>query len=298
MKNLDIAFPFYTRLTEQYRYREYVDRDCQLVCFGNRLIPFQIRRAHNAGTLSDLHFYLYDAETNTLSDTISTTYLVLSAGTTYDYISYNAASDLPVSLTQKKYYVVIVDDIASVTYYSEVISALASSEEADYIKIRWGNYTTLAGIQASWAQDLYVNQVFKTPSYTREDTGEKIDGLMIPEKKIVQKADVVRLLFASEYIVDALMLLPLMDLVQITDQFGDCYTPQEVRVKDPQWNADNKGATAMLEIEFVKQTVIKKTGFVERACSCNSPNQSSSLTWDSTFYTFDDSSTTFDQTLI
>jgi hypothetical protein len=103
----------------------------------------------------------------------------------------------------------------------------------------------------------------KVPEYPRFDDAEEKGGIKIYRSQILQKANVINIITTPEYLVDALMMLPMMDNVSLILQNGDSIDIQQVEVEDPEWTEKNKGATALLTIKLIEYTVIKKLSFAE-----------------------------------
>jgi hypothetical protein len=275
MKNLNTVLPFYDAYTEWYKYRDDVvigDKQLRLVCGLKRLIPFIIRRATTGGTTSTLTFQLVDENHGSpFATPVAATYLNYDTGTVYDYIWYDASldfvADIPIG---KIFYVKITDTSQSPTkvYYSERIMAVANI--TDYTMLEFWDDELLNNIKASFHQKVYIDNVYKTPDYIREDEGEKMDGILLKQKMTVQKVLNLHNLLVPEFLLDALITLPMMTNVQVTDINSTCIVPLEVRLKDPDWQADTGGSFAKLDIQFVEWVVLKKGGYKEVGCNCSS----------------------------
>lgn len=267
-KNLNTVFPFYDALTEQYRYREDVTRQPFIISAADHLPPFIIRRLHNTGTTANLVFDIVPLNSAVIS--VTPTILNITAGTSYDYIWYDSTPlASPIPPDELGYYLHIHDEGATPhkDWYSEVF--LTRSSIADLLKLSFTNAEELANIGGGFIQSLYINSILKVPEYPREDTGDKRDGLLVKEKQSLMKADIIRMISVPEYLVDGLMLLPLMDDVSLYLQDGSCIQPLEVRVGDPEWSDERKGAFAKLKITLIESIVIKKLNFKEMGCNCN-----------------------------
>ena len=268
-RNLPTIVPFYEAVTEQYRYRTDVDEPMCLIASSTSLLPFIIRTPHHAGLkVSDITFDLYDTATNTKQTTYhwnghaSTGFIIaISSGTTYDYIYHTPSTISTPSLPTGGYYLVVGHP--DVTYYSENFNIVSSV--SDYIKLDFANDTIISGIAPYFYQTIYLddNSSLKTPEYIREDTGEKRNGILVKEKQVVIKSEMLRVLLAPEYMVDAMILLPLMDNVYVTPVGGTQTTYSEVRVKDPEWVESSNGTLAKLEIQLLTLLSIKKLNFKE-----------------------------------
>lgn len=275
MKNLNTILPFYDSAAEWYKYRDDVlieNKQLRLVCGVKRLMPFIIRRLTTGGTTSTLNFQLIDENHGSPFQTpVAATYLNYDTGTVYDYIWYDAsldfAADIPIG---KVFYVKITDTSQTPTkvYWSERIMCVASL--SDYTLIEFSNDALLNNIKAGFEQKIYIDNVFKAPDYLREDEGEKMDGILLKQSMTAQKVLNLWNMPTPEFLIDALITLPMMDNVEVTDVNADCFVPLEVRLKDPDWLSDAGGSFAKLCIQFVQWIVIKKGGYKEVGCNCAS----------------------------
>jgi len=275
MKNLNTIVPFYDSTDEQFfRKQDLIlkSKYFRLVCGTKRLTPFIIRRLTTGGTTATLTFNIINAATGaTIQTPVSATYLNFDTGTSFDNIWYDAsadfASDLPIGVGV---YVKITDASQTPTkiYYSEVFMVVASL--SDYTLVEWSNDIQLGNIKGTFVQKMYVDNILKVREYQRKDTGTERDSFLVKESMIVLYVDNLNLLKSPAFVCDALILLPLMDTVQVTDIFTDCFIPMDIKVKDPEWNAESGGTEAKLVIQFIKEMIIKKLTFKEMSCSCPS----------------------------
>lgn len=272
MKNLNTILPFYDATTEWYKYRDDIlieKKQLRLVCDVKRVLPFVIRRLTTGGTTAALTFKIASEGGALLQTPASATYLTVDTGTTYDNIWYLAdadfASDLPLGET---IYIQITDtsQTPTKTYYSERVMVV--SDLTAYTLVEFWDEAILNNIKASFHQKIYIDNAFKTPDYIREDEGEKMDGVLLKQKMTVQKVLNLYNLLTPEFLVDALITLPMMNNVQVTDIHSNCIVPLEVRLKDPEWMSDVGGSFAKLDIQFVEWVVIKKGGYKEVSCNC------------------------------
>ena len=265
-KNLNTVFPFYQSLAEQNINKEYVDTDCALVCERNRLLPFQLRRLKDATGLTNVTLKIYDAADDTIEQTLTPgTFLdwgSISGDPTYDYLSYNGtllSSNLSLG---KTYYIILYDGTSS--WYSERFSVRAAM--TDFMLLTFQFATPLNNMIPLYDFKLYINQVLKVPEYPRFDDAEEKDGIKIYRSQVMQKANIIRLLSIPEYLVDALMMLPMVDTISLALQNGDTIDIQQVDVEDPEFITENKGSTATFVIKLIEYTVIKKLNFTEMGC--------------------------------
>lgn len=268
MKNLNVVQPCYDAVTEQYNYREDIVKSPCNVYLYDTLIPIIIRRTHSAGTDANLTIYFYndDGTAYSTASEAGTGLFTITTGTTYDYLILK--TKWTTKLPAGSYYIKITDAYPSPDkdWFFERFSVVTTV--STLLKLEFSNNTQLANIAGTFSQTLYINNTLKTPEYIREDTGEKRDGLLVKEKQVLMKAYILREILATEYLIDALMLLPLMDNVTLTTQSGEVMTFDEIRVKaDPEWQADAYGSMAKLEILLIKDIVVKKLNFKETGYS-------------------------------
>jgi hypothetical protein len=306
-KNLYTILPFYSAVSEQNRYKEYVPTHTvtgfekerrgpdRLFCFENRLLPWTVRVARTYATCTITVKLLSDTDGGGGLDITATVagYLTTVTDTAYHYVSFYATSDMTGYLTGVDYYinselylkVTVTQNGTATNLYSDRFTLKTNTQEKYHTKIEWWSTSTRAGIQANVKQFFFIDNLFKTPEYPREDEGTKVDGVMVYEKQIVQKAVRIRLLNAPEYMVDAVMMLPLADVIQVTDGLNsekadvsalptaECWTPQQATVKDPEWKEESFGSVAKVEIQFIKSTIVKRLNFSDMPCSCTTGSQ-------------------------
>jgi hypothetical protein len=263
MKNLNTILPFYDALTEQYRYREDSDVDPCLTVTDTGMIPFCIRRTHNDGTKANITIYVKDL-TGTIKETLTgNSYLTITTGTAFDHILFSTGTSISPALSTGSRYLHIHDEGATThkDWYSETF--IVQNSVTTFLKFEFSNATELSNIPAAFLQIVYLNSTLKTPEYLREDTGDKRDGLIVKEKQVWMKSYTMRSILATEYLVDALMLTPMMDYNWVTTQSGEVMSFDEIRVKDPEWNAEAKGSRAKIELQLIKDVVVKKLSFKE-----------------------------------
>lgn len=322
MKNLNTVFPIYQSaisggdgLIQQDSYKEYVDNDRPLICFANNLLPFVIRRSPSARTTSAITFQLWKKGDASPTTTFSSSLIEIDYSTVhtpardYDYL-FHWGGALGTPMSPGVYYLLINDEISSgtyVTYYSENFVVRPESEKINYTKLKfWNLYTSEFlneipyGIGATTLHHtLYINNLLRTPTYLREDTGEKVDNLIVFEKQVVQKQLKIYGMLTPEYLLDGLSVLPLWDGVEITEgNSGECWVPKAIQIGEPEWFAEAKGAVAKIEMDFVRWSVVKKYSFVEKSCSCDGqlpPPVGILFTIDNLTPTIDDLTLTIDQ---
>jgi hypothetical protein len=300
MKNLNTVFPFYYSgyswddLAQLDRSIEGNDQPKYIISFENDLLPFCIRREHNGDVGSLLIVEVFDLDdlttpfmtVNNIMDNV-----LYSLGSVYDHLFFfGAQKPLPSSFPVGKNMFVKVTDAGSGVneyYYSEVFTVRPEAEKSEYVKLEFGsdsgelNEILWGTDDLQFLQTVYLDSRFKVPSYLREDVGDKIDNLIVYEKQSVAKELKLVVLPVPEYVIDALITLPMFDLIQVTEN-GECWTPVQVSVKDPEWYEQLKGVAAKLEISLVKWVAIKKLSYKEMNCKCgtsgNTGNQSKTVT--------------------
>jgi len=264
MKNLNTAFPFYDALDEQTRFKDHCDAVPFIISPSTCLVPFAIKRLHSAGVNTDITLYFYPVNGGSPVEVHGDDAgIVVTSGTTYDYISYNGTDwPAPLPIESGGYYLVVKDAFPATDkfWYSETFGVRSSVSE--YFKLEFSNDTQLADILAKFNQIIYLDEFFKAPEYPREDTGEKRDGILVKEKQIVSKTQVLYLPQVPEYLADALILLPLMDIVTVTID-SVAYTFDQVTLKDPEWSDPGYALFAKLELSFINVLAIKKLNFKE-----------------------------------
>jgi hypothetical protein len=229
-------------------------------------IPFCIRRPHHDGDITTIELDLYDYATNTKQ----TSYhwhgdgFGLSAiitGTSYDYILYTAGATVATpSLPTGMFYLVVKDTTVAKSYYSETFAIVSSV--SSLIRLEFSNTAIISNI-APFYQVVFLNNTLKVPEYLREDTGDKRNGILVKEKQVLIKSEKIQIPICPEYLVDALMLVPLMDNVYVTPPGGSQTSYSEVKAKDPEWSELAKGAYAKFELQLLTIMSIKKLNYKE-----------------------------------
>jgi len=261
-KNLNIPFPFYQSLAEQNSYKDYVDSDIALIGLSDRLLPFVLRRPLDPTGLANVTLEIKDTNNNLIIALDPATYLDIMSDAEGEYLQYNDATfgGLSWDIT---YYAELFD--GTKRWFSEIF--VVRKTLFNYMLLSFKLDKMLNTIAPNYYFKLYINQVLKVPEYPRFDDAEEKDGIKIYRSQILQKVNVIRFLTAPEYLVDALMMLPLMDTVTLATQNGDLIEIQQIDLEDPEWTPSNKGATALLIVKLVEYTVIKKLNFTEMGCS-------------------------------
>jgi hypothetical protein len=271
MKNLCTIYPFYDSLSEQFRYgkesftiKNFVSESAvpYIVCPAENMIPWVIRRTHSAGVIEQITLYFYPL---TGGDPLEIhgedAGITITSGTSYDHIIYDGDA-WPSPLPVNAYYLVVYDSAATKYWYGETIGIRSTTDMALYLKLKFHNVTELASIPANFEQYVYVDQTLRAPLYIREDTGDKRNGILVKEKQVLLKGDVIRFNQCPEYLTDALIIVPMMDVVTLTAG-GTEYSYDEIRVNDPEWSEGGYGLFAKIELQFISDLLIKKLNFKE-----------------------------------
>ena len=265
MKNLDTVFPFYDNLTEQTRFRPGMDAVPFIIIPHDRMIPFVISREHSAGTVNDIDIRIVPCNgENAIEMTGRDLGMVISQGPVYDDI-YCTGHLFPQAIDESAqgYYMEVIDQFPQTpkVWYSETFGIRTSL--SDYLYLEFKTDYRLSRILPYFIQALYIDQRLNYPEYTREDTGDTRDGVMVREKQVRTKADVLSFDIIPEYLTDALTLLPMMDMVQLTTPDNQIRVYVAVTIKDPEPIKESYGMFAGLEIHLISGVVIKKLNFVE-----------------------------------
>lgn len=264
MKNLNTCFPFYDALDEQVRFKGALTPVPFILSLNTKLPPFVIRRVHSAGVVADLTVFVYPCNGgNTIEIHGDDFGLSISTGTSYDYIQYlNGTLPAALPASDGGYYLVVQDAFPATDklWYSETFGVRTSVSE--FFKITFSCNTQLSNILAAFVQVAYFDTFFRAPEYPREETGDKRDGVLIKEKQVILKSETLAIQQSPEYLIDALLLLPLNDIVTVSLASGD-YTYVEIKVKDPEWSDQGFARFGKIELQFINVLAIKKLNFKE-----------------------------------
>ena len=260
------VFRFYDNKDKQNRYYDYVHgnlRTWSLYSDVYRVLPFQIQVT--SGTqASDVVVYLVDPLDDAQVDISSyftitgTKDLYIETFTSYDYLIYNRNQNLNTAIPQGKWYLKIT--AGGETFYSEVFSVvdLAGKIIIDYYHtsdVDTIDYTN--GAESQYSNKLILGTLFNKPEYIYTEEGiEDGNGSFIPTFR--RRAKKYKFVFyAPEYVVDAVSLMPLHDVITVvTDYEGsstESMTALDFQVADVEWN-ETKG--------FAKVTCEFRTGAV------------------------------------
>ena len=161
-------------------------------------------------------------------------------------------------LEEGMYYMTLSD--GTDTWWSEILTLV--NDVTPYLMIEWGDMSDLifdAGIisyRRGYRNRVYLSTDLGKPDYTFEDEGESRDGYYFPEKQVSSKTYKCVAL-APEFLIDAMRLVRLSDVVTVRDKFARVYDCDTFLVT-AEWQT--QGDLASLEIEFTTSTVVKKTG--------------------------------------
>lgn len=157
-----------------------------------------------------------------------------------------------------RYYFRIADTERSIV--SEVFTVVG--DVSSFLRLEWADIENLEleeGIikyDDSFKHRLFIDSELGKPEYKFSEEGEDRDGYFFPEKQISEK--VYRFNFlAPEYLLDALRLVRLSDLVVIKDKYGTKYQCDSF-LMTPSWQT--QGNLASVRVEFETDTVVKKLG--------------------------------------
>lgn len=232
-----------------------------LICPRKKLIPFQLFIPHPASW--DLKVYIRNVEDVTeynLTTSMVGAGLTITAGTTYDTISYPALTDLiPIdSIAEGRHYLQIYNGYTLVAV-SEIMTLV--EDVSQHLKLSYTNYGDLIMNEvvikfiSPFTFIVYLDTAIGKPDYTWDEEVIKRDGRIFVQKQISEKVfrfDII----ASEYLCDALRLVRLHDRVTI-EQYGKLYVVDNIIIT-PKWQ--ETGSLAAVEVEFNCDTIVKKTG--------------------------------------
>lgn len=257
--------PFYTNIVEQNHRLSYAyGQVYPLYGSTSFLLPFQITRQHSANQIASVEVYAKDGAlvTNLTTAMVNAGLSIVRYNTSdydIDIIVFPASFAMSTNLEEGMYYLKISD--GSNTWYSDILTLV--NDVTPYLCIEWYDVDDLefdAGIicysQQNYRNRLYFSTELGKPEYTFEEEGESRDGYFFAEKQLSSKTYKAQVL-APEYLVDAMRLIRLSDIVKVRDKFGRIYECDTFLIT-PQWQT--QGDLASVEIEFTTSTVVKKIG--------------------------------------
>ncbi len=254
--------PFYPNLTEQNHRLSYAYGNIYPL-YGNTstLLPFQIMRTHSAADIVSLDVYTKDGEfVKSLLSEMNNAGLEIAEYPTYgiDIIKFPALYAMPTDLEEGQYYLAISD--GDNEWYSDIVTLI--NDLSPYLMIEWSDVEDLvsdAGIinyENGYKNRIYFASELGKPEYEFEEEGESRDGYFFAQKQISAKTYKCNVL-APEYLVDAMRLIRLSDIVLVRDKYGRTYNCDTFLIT-PNWQT--QGDLASVEIEFTTSTVVKKIG--------------------------------------
>lgn len=253
---------FYKSISEQNHRMSYAfGQIYPLYGQTNQLIPFQIMREHRDDVVVSAD--VYDKVGNHISSLLGemqTAGLAIVSYSAYgiDIIKFPALYPMSTQLEEGQYYLTISDGVD--TWYSDIMTLV--NDLSAYTMVEWYDTDDLyfdAGIinyQGGYKNRLYFPNELGKPEYQFEEEGESRDGYFFAEKQVSQKTYKCTIL-APEFVVDAMRLIRLSDIVNVRDKFGRTYDCDTFLIT-PQWQT--QGDLAQVEIEFTTSTVVKKIG--------------------------------------
>lgn len=263
--NLSVL-PWYTSIEQQNARKWWVyDRVYPLFTPAMFMLPFQILRAHRAGTtITSFRVYtktgaLVKDFTQEIQDAGITIKSFASLG--YDVIVFGGQMPVFTQFADGQYYATISD--GTQTWYSEIFTVVNNIKP--YLKIVWWDnedFTMDAGTivykyagGTQFRNVLYLQADIAKPEYVFEEEGETRDGYFFPIKQISEKHYRFSFL-ASEYLLDVMRFIRMADYAHI-EKNGQIYNLDTFLIT-PDW--EDNGDVAAVEAEFDTATVAKKIG--------------------------------------
>tara|TARA_R110000851_G_scaffold141057_1_gene278629 strand:+ start:5212 stop:6081 length:870 start_codon:yes stop_codon:yes gene_type:complete len=261
--NLNIL-PFYDSVEKQHHRKFYAfEQTFNLISENVRLLPFQIKRDHSAGsTINKLN--LLNLETgvsiNILAGATSAGLGVLEfASEGYDLLINPSLLILPTTqMPLGKHYLEIGDTVGN-TWFSDIFNIVRDT--AQYLKlIYWDqdNFIHSDGhidYSTQYKNYVYLPTEVGKPEYPFEEVAQKRDGHVFIEKQISEKKYKFTFI-APEFLLDALRIVRMHDHIEILSK-GETYDVETIII-NPKWQ--DQGDLASVEAEFECDTVIKKIG--------------------------------------
>lgn len=254
--------PFYPSIEEQNHRLSYAYGNIYpLYGQTSLLVPFQLQRAHisNAITRVDIFsrdgVFVRDIRSEALNAGLS---VINYESYGIDVIKFPAMYPMAIQLEEAQYYIVLSDGVN--TWYSDIITLV--KDLSPYLMIEWSDVEDLifdAGIinyGNGYKNRIYFASELGKPEYEFEEEGESRDGYFFAQKQISAKTYKCNVL-APEYLVDAMRLIRLSDIVLVRDKYGRTYNCDTFLIT-PNWQT--QGDLASVEIEFTTSTVVKKIG--------------------------------------
>lgn len=269
------VIPFYTSKSLRHREQWYAFGQRFKLCVpANRILPFQFVIPSGTSPVSVTDAKLYDADTDTektlqsdLLDTLNLLGLTLSEysdnygeSVSVIYPANGTHSALPTG------YHYITLTIGGVVYYSEEFCVVPSSYMETMTRIEWGNADDIrmtgSAIRASAGDTPFVNTLYlegcdiSRPNYLFEEEVKVRNGFDFPERQLSEKQysfDTV----LPEYLLDAIRIAPMSDMLRVTDKFGREYQCDHMTI-DSTWS--DGGDLAIASFTFETNTAVVKIG--------------------------------------
>lgn len=261
--NLNIL-PFYDSVEKQHHRKFYAfEQTFNLISENVRLLPFQIRREHSAGsTINKLDLVNFETGTvtNILSEAVSAGLGILEFSSEgYDLLINPSLLIFPsLQLELGKHYLEI-GDTANNVWFSDIFNIVRDT--AQYLKlIYWDqdNFVHSDGhidYSIPYKNYVYLPTEVGKPEYPFEEVAQKRDGHLFIEKQISEKKYKFTFI-APEFLLDALRIVRMHDHIEVRSK-GQIYDVETIII-DPKWK--DQGDLASVEAEFECNTVIKKIG--------------------------------------
>ena len=142
-------------------------------------------------------------------------------------------------------------------FFSEVLCFVSNIE--DYVKVQWQDQEDLqvTGHSLLYSEGftniMYLNTMIGKPKYDFDEEGEDRNGYFFAEKQLSKKTYKFAFV-APEYLCDAIRLIRLSDIIEITS--GGQTLRCDSFTAEPEW--EEQGDLAAVEVEFTTGTVVKK----------------------------------------
>lgn len=254
--------PFYDTVLKQNHRKDYSFGETFALFTPDRtILPFQIVRPTGPSSISHVLLRYPDG---TLYANITTAMIdtgleiVPFASDGYDIIKYRGILPMgAITTPEGRWYLEIYD--GANTWYSDIFTIVLDME--CYLKI---SYSDVSDIELSFGRidfsdnfqfHVYLPTQVGYPEYTFEEEVENRDGYTFVEKQISEKVYKFKFV-APEYLLDAMRLIRMMDIIEIYCK-GETYNVEQFLLT-PKW--EDGGYLASVEVEFHCDTVIKKIG--------------------------------------
>lgn len=228
------------------------------------VLPFQILREHRASGVQSVVLRRADGTsagdiTRDMRESGLYELALPIADMGLDVIVYTATMPMALGMSEGRYYLELTDGVE--TWYSEVFTAVRDMRP--YLRLEWRdveNLTFDAGL-VIYDNPRYTNRIWLMsqlgrPEYKFEEEGEEREGYFFAEKRSSEKVYRFTAL-APEYLLDALRLACISDMVRVTDRYGREYRCDTFSMS-PEW--EQIGGLASVAFEFETDTYVKRCG--------------------------------------